>query len=122
MSRSAFWRGDAGQRFGTDKDPPYGLSPQGEGAQFASSNQTATLDCAGGKARIEGSNDKLTLKGGCTKLEMFGSGNTVTIAFGKNAGIGLVGSSNAISRTKPDGKEPAVQQQLGSGNRLTHGQ
>jgi hypothetical protein len=36
------------------------------------------LDCAGRGAQIAGSNNKHTLTGGCTKLEMFGSNNTVT--------------------------------------------
>jgi len=43
-----------------------GLSSEGAGALFAGSGQTTTLDCAGSDAHIFGSNNTLTLTGGCT--------------------------------------------------------
>ena len=85
---------------------------------FAGSNQTTTLDCAGGGAQIAGSNNKLTLTGGCTMLGVLGSNNTVTVALATNARIQFVGSNNIVTWTSPDGKEPMAQH-LGSDNTLT---
>jgi hypothetical protein len=106
----------AKRRFRSDKDSPQPLVVARRGCGIHGSNQTATLDCGGG-AEIAGSNNKLTLRGGCTKLEMFGSGNTVSIAFGQSANIQLVGSASAITWIMPNGNERVVQD-LGSGNTL----
>lgn len=84
------------------------------------SGQMATLDCASSKAEIAGSDNKLTLTGDCTNLDMFGSGNSITIAFAKNARINVVGSNNTITWTTPDGKEPLVTH-LGANNTITRG-
>jgi hypothetical protein len=51
---------------------------------------------------------------------MYGSNNNMTVAFGKNVRIELVGADNAITWTTPDGKEPAVSN-LGAGNTLIVG-
>ena len=85
--------------------------------QFAGSNQTTSLDCAGGGAQIIGSNNKLTLTGGCTMLGAVGSNNTIAVALAANARIQFVGSNNALTWTSPDSKEPMVQD-LGSNNTL----
>jgi hypothetical protein len=86
--------------------------------RFAASNQTTTLDCAGGGAQIAGSNNKLTLTGECTMLRVLGSNNTVTAALATNAHIEFAGSNNAVTWTSSDGKEPMVQNR-GSNNTLT---
>ena len=74
----------------------------------AGSNQTTTLDCAGGGAHIFGSNNTLTLTGACTWLDMVGSNNPIIIALANGANIEFAGSNNAITWTSPDGKEPVV--------------
>jgi hypothetical protein len=95
-----------------------GALAQTPSARLLGSNQTTTLDCAGGGAQIAGSNNKLTLTGGCTMLRVLGSYNTVTAALATNAHILFAGSNNAVTWTSSDGKEPTVQY-LGSNNTLT---
>ena len=95
-----------------------GALAQTPSVQFAGSNQTTTLDCAGGGAQIAGSNNKLALTGGCTMLGVLGSNNTVTVALATNARIQFVGSNNAVAWASPNGREPMVQH-LGSNNTLT---
>ena len=50
------------------------------GLTFAGSGQTTTLDCAGGGASVFGSNNTLTLTGGCAWLDMVSSNNRIIIA------------------------------------------
>jgi hypothetical protein len=90
----------------------------GNQAGFVASGQTGTLDCAGGKAEIMGSNNTLTISGNCAGLDMYGSGNKLTVQFKPGAQISFVGSGNAISWTSADGKPPRVSY-VGSGNTLT---
>lgn len=87
-------------------------------AGFLSSGETAALDCAGGQASIMGSNNDLTIKGNCTILSLFGSGNKISIQFAPGAQISFVGSGNSISWTSADNKPPKVSY-VGSGNTLT---
>jgi Protein of unknown function (DUF3060) len=89
----------------------------GNQAGFVASGQTATLDCAGGKAAVLGSNNVLTVSGSCTGLDMYGSGNKITVQFGPAAEISFVGSGNSIRWTSSDGKPPKVSY-VGSGNEL----
>jgi hypothetical protein len=95
-----------------------GALAQTPSARLLSSNQTTTLDCAGGGALIAGSNNKLTLTGGCNMLRVLGAYNTITAALATNAHILFVGSNNAVTWTSSDGKEPTVRY-LGSNNTLT---
>ena len=89
----------------------------GNRATFANSGQTATLECAGGKARVLGSNNVLTVAGGCSALEVAGSGNRIAIQFAAGASAHFLGSGNTISWTSADGKPPKVSS-LGFGNRV----
>ncbi len=95
-----------------------GLLSEGAGALFAGSNQTTTLDCAGGGAHIFGSHNTLTLTGGCTWLDMVGSDNAIIVALANGANIEFAGSNNAITWTSPEGEEPVVRH-MGSGNTLS---
>jgi hypothetical protein len=90
----------------------------GNQAGFLFSGQTATLDCAGGKAEVIGSNNVLTIKGGCTGLDLSGSTNKITIEFGPGAAISFVGSGNAIVWSSNDGKPPKVSY-VGANNTIT---
>jgi hypothetical protein len=42
-------------------------------ASLAGSDETRTLDCAGGPAPIAGANNKVTLRGDCTHLTVLGT-------------------------------------------------
>jgi len=86
-------------------------------ASLAGSDETRTLDCAGGAARIAGANNKVTLKGDCTHLTVLGSGNTITAEFAAGASIWFAGSRNEVAWTTANGKEPHVHH-FGSGNTL----
>jgi hypothetical protein len=86
--------------------------------QLAGSDQTKTLDCAGGWARISGANNNVTLNGNCAGLTIYGSRNTVTVALQAGARVRFVGSKNAVTWTTPDAKEPRVLH-LGIGNTMT---
>ncbi|MBV8335639.1 MAG: DUF3060 domain-containing protein [Alphaproteobacteria bacterium] len=87
----------------------------GNQAGFLSSGQTARLDCNGGKAEIMGSNNKLTITGRCSALDLAGSGNTITIEFAAGATVQFVGSGNTITWTSVDGKAPKITY-IGSNN------
>jgi hypothetical protein len=90
------------------------------GVRLAGSDETKTLDCAGGWARIAGAHNNITLTGNCTGLTVYGSRNTVTAAFQKGAHVRFVGSENAVTWTTPDAKEPTILH-LGVGNTMTQG-
>ena len=90
------------------------------GVRLAGSDQTKTLDCAGGWAQIAGANNTLTLTGNCAGLTIYGSRNTVTVAFQEGAHVRFVGSKNAVIWTTPDAKEPGILH-LGVGNTMTRG-
>jgi hypothetical protein len=92
--------------------------PSTNRAGFVSSGQTATLNCAGGAAEIMGSNNVLTITGKCSKLDLAGSNNKITIEFASGATISFVGSSNAITWSSADAKPPKVSY-VGSDNTLT---
>jgi hypothetical protein len=87
---------------------------------IAGSDQTKTLDCAGGWARIAGANNNVTLTGDCAGLTIYGSRNNVTAAFQTGARVRFVGSENAVTWTTPDAKEPTVHH-LGVSNTMKPG-
>ena len=86
-------------------------------AWLAGSDETRTLNCAGGPARIAGANNKVTLSGGCTHLTVLGSRNTITAEFAAGASIWFAGSKNEVAWTTADGKEPHVRH-YGVGNTM----
>jgi hypothetical protein len=88
---------------------------------LAGSEQTKTLDCAGGWARIAGAHNDVTLTGDCAGLTIYGSGNTVTAAFQEGAQVRFAGSNNAVTWTTPDAKEPSALH-LGASNKMIPGQ
>jgi hypothetical protein len=93
---------------------------KGNDVRLAGSNQTKTLDCAGGWARISGANNNVTLTGNCAGLTLRGSGNAVTVAFQAGARVRFVGSRNGVIWKTPDAKEPRVFH-LGGRNTMTEG-
>ncbi len=88
--------------------------------RLAGSDQTKTLDCAGGWAQIAGSNNNVTFTGNCAGLTIYGSRNAVTVAFQAGARVRFFGSKNAVTWTTPDAKKPRVLH-LGAGNTMTQG-
>jgi hypothetical protein len=87
----------------------------GNQAVFLQSGQTATLDCNGGKAGVEGSNNVLTIKGKCTDLQVAGSGNKIAVEFGSGSAIEFAASGNAVKWSSSDGKPPRISS-IGTGN------
>jgi len=96
-------------------------SSKDDGATVLGSGQTTALDCDGGAVRVAGSNNKVTLTGACRRLTILGSRNAVTVTFGAGSSVWLVGASNEVTWTTPDGKEPKVHQ-IGSNNTLKRGE
>jgi hypothetical protein len=88
--------------------------------RLAGSDQTKTLDCGGGWARISGANNNVTLTGNCAGLTIAGSRNSVTAAFQAGAQVRFLGSRNAVIWTTPDAKKPRILR-LGVGNTMTPG-
>jgi hypothetical protein len=86
-------------------------------ALLSGPDETKTLDCAGGPARIAGANNRVTLKGDCTHRTVLGSRNTITAEFAAGASIWFAGSKNEVAWKTPDGKEPRVHHS-GFGNTL----
>jgi hypothetical protein len=66
----------------------------GNEASFIRSNQTAALDCVGGKAAIRGSNNELTITGKCSSLDLSGSNNKITAMLDSVGGKAAIGGSN----------------------------
>jgi len=85
---------------------------------LAGSDQTKTLDCAGGWARIAGANNHVTLTGNCARLTIYGSRNTVTAAFQAGGRVRFAGSNNEVTWTTPDAREPKALH-LGASNKMT---
>jgi hypothetical protein len=98
-----------------------GALSKANAAMLAGSDQTKTVDCAGGWARIAGANNNVTLTGNCAGLTIYGSRNNVTAAFQAGARVRFVGSENAVTWTTPDAKEPKVHH-LGVNNTMKPGQ
>jgi Protein of unknown function (DUF3060) len=92
--------------------------PAANAAAFQKSAETATLDCAGGKAEVKGSSNELTITGKCSSLDIIGSANEVKIEFGPDAQINVSGSANDVEWTSTDGRAPKVNDQ-GSANSVT---
>jgi hypothetical protein len=80
-----------------------GALSKADAATLAGSDQTKTLDCAGGWARIAGAHNNVTLTGNCAGLRIYGSRNNVMAAFQEGATVRFVGSENAVTWTTPDG-------------------
>jgi len=93
-------------------------APAVKSATFHKSAETATLDCAGGKAEVKGSSNELTITGKCGSLDISGSANEVKIEFGPGAQINVSGSANDVEWTSTDGRAPKVNDQ-GSANSVT---
>jgi hypothetical protein len=88
-------------------------------ARLVGSGIITALDCAGGLASIVGSYNRVRLFGYCTKLTIRGSGNSVSLAFGRSRPkIWLIGSRNDVLWETRDGSEPRVTV-FGIGNNLT---
>lgn len=90
-------------------------------ARLDGSDQTKTLDCGGGPARIAGAHNKVTLSGGCTRLTILGSQNTIKAEFAPGATIWFAGSGNEVTWTSANGTRPHVRH-LGLRNTLKEGE
>ena len=84
------------------------------------SGRSESLDCRGGSASVVGSDDVLTLTGGCTALKVIGSNNRVIVTVAKGATISVTGSGNTVT-WKSDGDAPPQVVQTGSENTVQKG-
>lgn len=87
-------------------------------SQFNGAGANTELDCDGGTAKISGASNTIRVSGNCTRVEIEGAGNTVRIELAPKGVISVVGASNIISWSTPDGSKPRTTIQ-GAGNRVS---
>lgn len=78
-------------------------------ASFEGQGSTVSLDCEGGAARIEGAGNLIEVTGRCTRLDLAGMDNHVTVDLVPGGRIVIKGASNTVVWTTPDDSEPVVQ-------------
>lgn len=77
-------------------------------AAFEGAGSTASLNCDGGTARVEGAGNMVDVTGQCTRLEVVGDGNAVTVELAAGGSISVEGAANAVTWTTADGGEAIV--------------
>lgn len=83
-------------------------TPAAAGAVFQGAEQTATLDCKGGAAVIDGADNIMTLSGNCTRLTLRGAGNRVSISLAAQSVIEIQGADNEVRWTAPAKSKPVL--------------
>ena len=68
--------------------------------------QTLALDCRGGEARVEGNRNRVSFRGACRALRVFGEENRVTAQVTAGAEIEVQGQRNRVSYALTGGTEP----------------
>ncbi|TZG24918.1 DUF3060 domain-containing protein [Sphingomonas montanisoli] len=86
-------------------------------ADFNGAGQQAELDCEGGAVDINGANNILVVHGSCTRLNLQGAGNRVTIDLAKQASIAITGANNDIRWKAPATTKPKITS-VGVGNKI----
>lgn len=87
-------------------------------SQFSGAGANTELDCDGGTAKITGASNTVRISGNCTRVEIEGAGNTVRVELAPKGVITVVGASNIINWSTPDGSKPRTNIQ-GAGNRVS---
>lgn len=59
--------------------------------------QAQSLDCRGGDARVEGNHNRISFRGGCRTLEVYGNGNAVQAELAPGARVRVEGQDNRIT-------------------------
>ncbi len=88
-------------------------------SSFEGAGGTTELDCDGGTATIEGASNIVTVTGQCTLLIVEGAGNRVQVDLAPNGEIRVVGASNEVVWTTPDGSKARVSI-TGADNRVSN--
>ncbi len=93
-------------------------SPAGAaGVEVASSGITSELNCAGKAAQVSGSDNRLTILGDCSQLEVFGSNNRIAITLARGATVQVFGSNNDVTWSVQSGAPPKIEA-VGSANAI----
>ncbi|MCW2363858.1 MULTISPECIES: DUF3060 domain-containing protein [Sphingobium] len=74
-------------------------------ATFEGAGEHGELDCGGGTATISGASNRMTVTGGCQQLVIEGAGNEVRVELASKGVIRIVGASNRVQWTTPDGSK-----------------
>ena len=82
-------------------------------ANFAGSNETFVGDCAGQDASLAGSENTVTIRGGCRYFQVAGDDNRVLVEMAGDGIIKVFGKNNRVSWTGPG---EVVTTKLGPGN------
>jgi hypothetical protein len=90
----------------------------GAQAVLEGSGEQSALDCDGGAAQITGTDNQVTLSGGCTLVKVEGSGNVVLANMASKSAIEVVGTSNKVSWKAPGEAKPRISS-TGVGNSIT---
>jgi len=87
-------------------------------AEYSGAGATTELDCDGGTAKIIGATNTVTVTGQCARLEIEGAGNRVDVELAPKGTITIVGASNVVVWSTPDGSKARTNIQ-GAGNRVS---
>ena len=87
-------------------------------ASFEGAGEQGELDCSGGTATISGASNRMTVTGGCKQLVVEGADNVVRVELASKGVIRIVGASNQVQWTTPDGSKAQLRV-TGAGNRIS---
>ena len=87
-------------------------------ATFEGAGEQGELDCSGGTATISGASNRMTVTGGCRHLVIEGADNEVRVELASKGVIRIVGASNRVQWTTPDGSKAQLRVS-GAGNRIS---
>ena len=93
-------------------------SPLFAQAAFEGAGEQGELDCSGGTATISGASNRMTVTGGCRQLVIEGADNEVRVDLASKGVIRIVGASNRVQWTTPDGSKAQLRVS-GAGNRIS---
>jgi len=93
-------------------------SPVFAQAEFSGAGATTELDCDGGTAKITGATNTVRVTGKCARLEIQGAGNEVRVELAPKGVISIVGASNVVVWSTPDGSKARTSIQ-GADNRVS---
>lgn len=93
-------------------------APASAQAMFEGAGEQGELDCRGGIATISGAGNRMTVTGGCRQLVIEGAANVVRVELASKGAIHIVGASNRVQWTTPDGSKAQLRVS-GAGNRIS---
>jgi len=87
-------------------------------ANFAGSSETFSGNCQGQDANLSGSDNTVTIRGGCRYFQIAGNDNRVLVEMASEGVIKVFGSNNHVSWTSPG---EVVITKMGPGNVIVRG-